>query len=385
MNVVFFDDRSDAAHGAQRTLISLARCAQEAGHRAQVATTRTGAFTSLAARSKVRYELLGESSGLAVFGGELKRPSPRSALKALLSLVVQNWRLRALVVEANADVLWVGNLRSMMYALLVRMTTGCTVVWYVQNLYGQRFVSELAWLIADRIIVGSSGMEGALGAFYRWRPGKVEQLHSGVEVGVRDRQPLLAEHLAATQSGCSGCPDVKLWAIFVGSLTREKGVHRAIELLKNVDAERLGLLVVGERHDMDYFNLVESQAARLPLHTHFLGFRPDADVLIGLADVLVLLSTREGLPLTVLTALRSGTVPIVTDVGGMKDAVVHGKNGVIIQLQNDAPVIDAWAIDVLSRARTRQRLASNGRSGGAYWSVEAYNRRFLGILDSIQA
>ena len=58
----------------------------------------------------------------------------------------------------------------------------------------------------------------------------------------------------------------------------------------------------------------------------------DLEAAFAWADVLVLLSEFEGLPLTILEAQRAGVVPIATDVGAVNEAVEHGRTGILLPL-----------------------------------------------------
>lgn len=79
------------------------------------------------------------------------------------------------------------------------------------------------------------------------------------------------------------------------------------------------------------------------------------------ADVFVLPSYFEGLPLTILEAMRSGVVPIATDAGAVTEVVHHWQNGVVLSQEG---VVDE-AVQALSRlCRDRdllRRLAQKAR------------------------
>lgn len=62
----------------------------------------------------------------------------------------------------------------------------------------------------------------------------------------------------------------------------------------------------------------------------FLGNREDITDLLNKSDLFVLISDWEGLPLSILEAMRCGLPIIASDVGGVKEAVVHSKNGYLI-------------------------------------------------------
>jgi glycosyltransferase involved in cell wall biosynthesis len=63
-------------------------------------------------------------------------------------------------------------------------------------------------------------------------------------------------------------------------------------------------------------------AAELPANVRMLGSLPDAGAYANYADVLVLFSDYEGLPMSVLEALSCGTPVVASRVGGVPEALV---------------------------------------------------------------
>jgi len=62
----------------------------------------------------------------------------------------------------------------------------------------------------------------------------------------------------------------------------------------------------------------------------FLGFQSDPiSVLVG-ADLFVLTSRHEGLPIALLEAMALGVPPVVTAVGGVPEVVTDGADGVLV-------------------------------------------------------
>ncbi|MFI6788169.1 glycosyltransferase [Nonomuraea sp. NPDC050383] len=59
----------------------------------------------------------------------------------------------------------------------------------------------------------------------------------------------------------------------------------------------------------------------------FVGCVPDAAHLIAAADLLVLSSAYEGLPVVIMEALAAGVPVVSTSVGGVPELIEHGRNG----------------------------------------------------------
>ncbi|MGQ9532872.1 MAG: glycosyltransferase family 4 protein [Desulfotomaculales bacterium] len=74
------------------------------------------------------------------------------------------------------------------------------------------------------------------------------------------------------------------------------------------------------------------EAARLGLgdRVRFLGPRRDVPELLARCHVFVLTSHWEGLPLTVLEAMRAGLPVVASDVGGVREAVADGETGFLV-------------------------------------------------------
>jgi glycosyltransferase involved in cell wall biosynthesis len=103
-----------------------------------------------------------------------------------------------------------------------------------------------------------------------------------------------------------------------------------------------------------------AQALGLAERVRFLGARRDvAEVLAG-AQVFALATRWEGLPLSVLEAMRSGLPVVATDVGGVKEAVVEGETGFLVGRGDEAGFRERLA-RLLQNPRLRASLGEVGR------------------------
>lgn len=125
-------------------------------------------------------------------------------------------------------------------------------------------------------------------------------------------------------------PSEPLQVLYLGRLDRQKGIDRLAEVIRRSRAEGLDVTwrVLGK-------TVLGDDAPRVPPEVAAVLEPPfsraaDLAAVYAWADVVVLLSRYEGLPLTVLEAMRAGAVVIATDVGATREAVRNGENGVLV-------------------------------------------------------
>ncbi|MGG5823781.1 glycosyltransferase [Falsiroseomonas sp. HW251] len=163
-----------------------------------------------------------------------------------------------------------------------------------------------------------------------------------------------APAVAAPKSARGG----RLRVLFVGRFDRQKGFDFCLAVMARLgDAAEcfaVGDYVVGP---------AEAQLA-IPENVTLLGWRDRAEVveLYKHADLLIMPSRWEGLPIVALEAMRSGLPIFSTPVGGLRDVVVDGITGRLFELS------DPETVAGMIRSVTRETLAGYAERG---------HRRFL--------
>ncbi len=92
----------------------------------------------------------------------------------------------------------------------------------------------------------------------------------------------------------------------------------------------------------------------------FTGFRRDAAALIGAADLFVLPSVYEGLPVSLLEAMALGRATIATRVGGVPEVIAAGETGVLVE-PADADGLADEIVSLLGDPERRRRLGEAAR------------------------
>jgi glycosyltransferase involved in cell wall biosynthesis len=100
---------------------------------------------------------------------------------------------------------------------------------------------------------------------------------------------------------------------------------------------------------------------RLAHRVSFLGLRDDVPDILARSHVFCLVSNWEGLPISVIEAMRAGLPVVATDVGGVRELVVHGRTGLLCRRQDPEHVAECLS-SVLDSAYRRALLGANGRA-----------------------
>jgi len=104
-----------------------------------------------------------------------------------------------------------------------------------------------------------------------------------------------------------------------------------------------------------------------------LGFRPDAVRYMGACDVFCLASLHEGLPVALMEALALGLPAVATDVGGIREVVEPGREGILVAPGRP----DALAAGLLTLLRDPQQR-------GAMAAAAAEKGRSLSMVHAVR-
>lgn len=106
----------------------------------------------------------------------------------------------------------------------------------------------------------------------------------------------------------------------------------------------------------------EQLSARLGLRDRVL-FTGDTDQIPSLlaeADILVLATRFESLPLSIIEAMRAGLPVIASDVGGVAELVTHGTTGYLVP-HSDPQKLKERLGELIASDQTRSRMGQMGR------------------------
>jgi glycosyltransferase involved in cell wall biosynthesis len=105
---------------------------------------------------------------------------------------------------------------------------------------------------------------------------------------------------------------------------------------------------------------LRSEAERSDLPVRFLGWRPDVATLYSAADVIVLTSDNEGMPVSLIEAGLAGLPAVTTRVGSADEVVLHERTGLVVD--RDARAVAAGVHRLIADPGLRDRMARAARS-----------------------
>jgi glycosyltransferase involved in cell wall biosynthesis len=213
---------------------------------------------------------------------------------------------------------------------------GRCFIWYKKRVLGYTLRA------ASKVIALSQDQARFLERAYRVDPRAIAIVPNGVG----------AEFTPAPVMNDNGtCP---FRVLYVGRLSPQKAVPRLVEALAQM-RQPVQAVLVG---DGDQRPMIESLLRQHSLsNVRLAGIRLGAELVqfYRWADVLVLPSDREGMPLVVLEAMACGLPVVATDVVGSRELLTDV--GVLVQPDpaSLALVLDKLAQDVPLRAELRAR------------------------------
>lgn len=119
---------------------------------------------------------------------------------------------------------------------------------------------------------------------------------------------------------------------YIGRIVKEKGLRELINALAILKLKypNIKLIIAG---DGKYLDKLKSLAKKLLVEKNIvlLGEMTESRKFYEIAEILVLPSYFEALPLVLIEAMAAGTVVVASNVGGISEMIIDGHNGILLK------------------------------------------------------
>lgn len=186
-------------------------------------------------------------------------------------------------------------------------------------------------------------------------PAKIVTILNGVSAPPAD------QHARTGPRTLLGIPEDTPLVISVGRLSREKGHLFLIRSIPGVLEKYpdTRFLLVGDgalRPELEK----EAETLDVSASVRFLGVRTDVPELLAAADLFVLPSLSEGLPMALLEAMSMEVPVIATDVGGISRVVKDRQTGLLVPAGDPGAIVNSIN-ELLGNGAKRAQLAASGK------------------------
>lgn len=138
---------------------------------------------------------------------------------------------------------------------------------------------------------------------------------------------------------------------------QQKDQYTLMKAIKQVDRD-INLLFVGSGPDWEEAKIIAKELDILSKVT-FLGDRLDVADLLSKSQIFILSTHYEGLPISILEAMRAGLPIIATNVNGIPEQVLDGKTGLLVDRQNVRGLAEAITT-LVDNPQLREKMGKEG-------------------------
>ena len=263
--------------------------------------------------------------------------------------------------------------------------------WKADQLGGGYQISswaeKSAYESADAIIAVSDGMRAdVLAAYPNVDPSKVVTIRNGVDV---DRFKPTTDSALLTELGITG-----RYAIFVGRITRQKGLAHLLRAWQNVPVEYGLVLAAGSPDEEIIGNEVKALIEELQKTRPNVIWIPDMlpheklCALLTSADLFICPSIYEPLGIVNLEAMACETAVLATSVGGIPEVVADGSTGKLVNYSGDGATLEndlsTAIIELMKEPALLKQYGEAGRKrAAAEFGWPAVARATLALYQSL--
>jgi len=294
--------------------------------------------------------------------------------------------LQKVVRQVRPDVIWTNTKtgfkflsvgRSLRHIPLAMEIIGCHPASYFNDSIGQKMKKRLSLVMA--ISTETSRQLKASG----FNPDKIHIVFDTIDFDETIRRSSLP--LEAPLPCLGKHPAILVPATLIPKKGQDTAI-KAVARLKQAGLDPVLWLagdVVGLDNSYELYLKALVDQMKLNDNVFFLGWRHDVPAIIMNADMVVLPTHEEGFGHVILESMLLKRPALATPVGGIKDSIYHGLNGLLFPVQDDERLAEQ-IVQIQNDPSLARRMIENGfKTVTERFTPQAHTERCLESLKKI--
>ncbi len=276
-------------------------------------------------------------------------------------------RLERVLREQKTDVVLLLNHRNtIFYGVLAARLAGVRAIINWEHETFKRYSCHSATMLGrrllhlwiDKVVAIADGHRDYIASVEKVPLNKIEVIYNGVDLE-KFCSRLSPEEARARLGIPAHSPVVSIIAVLRPDKAHEVFLRAAREVLKTVPETHF--LVVGDGPERERLTRLALDL-RVEKNVHFLGFRRDLGDILAAVDIDTLSSKpeQETFSLAAIEAMSTGVPIVCTDVGFMREMVIPGKTGYLVQV-GDVQGLAGRLVDLIQNPPMRKAMGETAR------------------------
>ena len=178
-----------------------------------------------------------------------------------------------------------------------------------------------------------------------------------------------------------GLEDNAFLVLSVGELNENKNQKVILKAVAKLNDASIHYILCGKGDQMENLQTLTRELG-LENHVHFLGYRTDVVDICSQADVYVMPSKREGLPVASLEAMYCGLPLVTSNIRGLSDIMENGVTGYMCE-PDDVNAFATGIRVIKEDVSFRKTAAEKNKQIVVPYCIENTKTEVLNVLNSL--
>lgn len=296
--------------------------------------------------------------------------------------------MKKVINSGNYDIIWTNEpVMGVVTRLAARQTRkrGTKVLYMVHGFHFYKGAPKLNWIVYYPIEKMLASKADVIATVNREDYQMAKTLHvSRVEyihgIGINTERLTLEKNKNDIRQEL-GLKRDEFIVLSVGELNKNKNQQVIIKALSILKDKTIHYLLCGKGDQLDKLQAL-SRELELEKNVHFLGYRKDVVDICSQADIFVMPSHREGLPVASLEAMYCGLPLVTSNIRGLVDVMENGVSGCLCD-PDDTEAFARGIRKLKENPELRKQMAERNRKAVIPFCIDHTKQEVLDLINSL--